>query len=199
MSNPAEIPVPISQTLSPDSSHVPSLTCPLYLSFIPFLTALSPSPADIRPIRALRHRSPPLQDRPFATARSFLILSLSLSTTDRYTQSHRQYLPQYPLSPWPYLLYTTLSGTNVSDSSFQRSSQCQIKTKTAGRVESLYVLGTGTFDVTTWETTASLLQLFPCFLQLLLTWISRTRQYHSDHRSPPKRRSYIEETLSPNN
>lgn len=75
----------------------------------------------------------------------------------------------------------------------------KLKQITAGRVESLYVLGTGTFDVTTWETTASLLQLFPCFLQLLLTWISRTRQYHSDHRSPPKRRSYIEETLSPNN
>lgn len=165
---------------------------PSSLLFLPLPLTLGPSGLcdTVLPLYRIGHL---LQLEAF-----WFCLSLFQPQTDTHNRTDNTF-PQYPLSPWPYLLYTTLSGTNVSDSSFQRSSQCQIKTKTAGRVESLYVLGTGTFDVTTWETTASLLQLFPCFLQLLLTWISRTRQYHSDHRSPPKRRSYIEETLSPNN
>lgn len=123
------------------------LTCTLYLSFILFLTTVSLTRADIRPIRALLHLSHPLLDRPFIKEAFYFCLPLSHSNT----HTHTQYLPQCPLSPWPYLLHTTLSGSNVSHSSFQHrhcspqqlshsfihinTSQCQItKGRSEGRI-----------------------------------------------------------------
>lgn len=87
--------------------------------------------------------------------RVYLLQRLSKSVSHILSHTHTR-TSQLPLSPWPYLLWTTLCGANVSDSSFQRrhcspqqlphtlahiiarinASQCQIRTKTAARVES---------------------------------------------------------------
>lgn len=130
------------------TAHVMSLTCTLSLSFIlisSFLAALSLARADIRPIRASRHCSHPLLDRPFVTA-----VSLSLSNTHFHTQ--------YPISLTLSLLYdsrTHFSTDIVHPSScLTRCFTLSFCINTSQRVQRggiivQGILGTGTSEVTT--------------------------------------------------
>lgn len=81
-----------------------SLVHTLPLIYSPSHCSVSLSCADIRPIRVLRHRSHPLPDRPFVTARSFLLLFF-LSKTHTHTYTHNiyhnsHYLPDLISSVW---------------------------------------------------------------------------------------------------
>lgn len=84
----------LSDTFSP-SAHMLCLSCAQSISpFIPFLAALSLSHADIRTIRVSWCCSHRLHERPFVTARSFLLLSLS------FFSHNTHYLPDLISSVW---------------------------------------------------------------------------------------------------
>lgn len=81
----AVCPLSIFQSLPPHSSYIMSLMCTLTLVHVLPHCCFSLFPADIRPIRALHHCSHPLHEKPFVTARSFALLSLSLSLFRTHT------------------------------------------------------------------------------------------------------------------